>query len=293
MKDLKEVSVGLVQHSCGKNVQANKDRAVKEIRTAAEKGAQIICLQELFQSIYFCFEESPEYFKLAEKIPGKSTGFFQNLSKELGVVIIASLFEKRTEGLYHNTTIVTDADGSYLGLYRKQHIPDDPGYSEKFYFTPGDDGYKVFDTKFAKIGVLICWDQWFPEAARITALQGAEILFYPTAIGWDMNEASETLNQEQFNAWCTIQKSHSIANGLPVVAVNRVGEENNQRFWGSSFVTNGFGHVLHQCSSEKEETAVVNVSLKNTTYYRTTWPFLRDRRIDTYGPISKRFIDPE
>ncbi|NBC82577.1 MAG: acyltransferase [Bacteroidetes bacterium] len=293
MKDQKQVSVGLVQHRCNKDVQHNLDKAVQGIRAAAGKGAQIICLQELFQSIYFCFEESPEYFQLAEKIPGQTTELFQALSKELGVVIIASLFEKRTEGLYHNTTVVNDADGSYLGKYRKHHIPDDPGYSEKFYFTPGDGGYKVFNTRFANIGVLICWDQWFPEAARITALQGAELLFYPTAIGWDMNEAYESLNEEQFRAWQTIQQSHSIANGIPVISVNRTGEENNQRFWGSSFVTNGFGHILHQCSSEKEETAVVKVTLEDTVYYRTTWPFFRDRRVDTYKPITKRFIDPE
>jgi len=210
------------------------------------------------------------------------------------VVIIASLFEKRAEGLYHNTTAVIDADGSYLGKYRKMHIPDDPSFYEKFYFTPGDLGYKVFQTKFAKIGVLICWDQWYPEAARITALMGAEILFYPTAIGWATDQDEET-NQDQYNAWQTIQRSHAVANGVPVVSVNRVGFEQDgaMKFWGGSFVTNAQGKLLYLASHENEETTVTNIDLKESNYFRMHWPFLRDRRIDSYQPITKRFIDEE
>jgi N-carbamoylputrescine amidase len=209
----------------------------------------------------------------------------------LGVVIIASLFEKRAAGLYHNTTAVLDADGTYLGKYRKMHIPDDPGYYEKFYFTPGDLGYKVFETKFAKIGILICWDQWYPEASRITALMGAEVLFYPTAIGWDTNETDPNTNREQYNAWQTIQRSHAIANGVHVVSVNRVGREADQQFWGGSFVANPFGSLLYLGSHENEEVHVQEIDLAKTEYYRSTWPYLRDRRIDSYDPILKRYID--
>lgn len=233
----KIVNIGLVQMSCQADVEANVQKAITGIREAARKGAQIVCLQELFTSLYFCDVEDHHNFSLAEPIPGPTTERLGQLAGELGVVIVASLFEKRAQGLYHNTTAVLDADGTYLGKYRKMHIPDDPGYYEKFYFTPGDLGYKVFDTKFAKIGVLICWDQWYPEAARITSLMGAEILFYPTAIGWDATEPDPEQNKEQYNAWQTIQRSHSIANGVPVVAVNRVGEENGQQFWGGSFST--------------------------------------------------------
>jgi N-carbamoylputrescine amidase len=212
----------------------------------------------------------------------------------LGVVIIASLFEKRTQGIYHNTTAVLDADGAYLGKYRKMHIPDDPSYYEKFYFTPGDLGYKVFKTKFATIGVLICWDQWYPEAARITALMGAEILFYPTAIGWATNQ-DEYTNNEQYNAWQTIQRSHAVANGVHVVSVNRVGFEQNgaMKFWGGSFVANPFGNLIYKASHEEEETVVVEIDTALTDKYRTHWPFLRDRRIDSYQPITKRYIDEE
>jgi N-carbamoylputrescine amidase len=220
----KKVKVGTVQMSCTKDPQENLTKAIEKIREAAAKGAQIVCLQELFRSLYFCDVEDYENFKLAEAIPGPSTDALSAVAKETGVVIIASLFEKRTEGLYHNTTAVIDADGTYLGKYRKMHIPDDPAYYEKFYFTPGDLGYKVFKTKFATIGVLICWDQWYPEAARITSLMGAEILFYPTAIGWATSQ-DEATNSEQYNAWQTIQRSHAVANGLHVVSVNRVGFE--------------------------------------------------------------------
>jgi N-carbamoylputrescine amidase len=284
--------VGLVQMSCSADVESNLLKAEAGIRDAASKGAQIVCLQELFTSLYFCDVEDYENFKLAEPIPGKSTDRMTVLAKELGVVIIASLFEKRAQGIYHNTTAVIDADGSYLGKYRKMHIPDDPAYFEKFYFTPGDMGYKVFNTKFANIGILICWDQWYPEAARLTALAGAEILFYPTAIGWATSQSEET-NVEQYNAWQTIQRSHAIANGVHVVSVNRVGLEQNgaMKFWGGSFVSNPFGTLLAKASHENEEVIVVDIDLEKTDQYRTHWPFMRDRRIDSYSDIVKRYID--
>ncbi len=289
---MSKVKVGLVQMSCVKEAQPNMERAIKGIRDAAADGAQIVCLQELFTSLYFCDVEDYENFKLAETIPGTSTDTLSAIAKELNVVIIASLFEKRAQGIYHNTTAVLDADGSYLGKYRKMHIPDDPAFYEKFYFTPGDLGYKVFETKFAKIGVLICWDQWYPEGARITALMGAEILFFPTAIGWATAQDEET-NSEQYNAWQTIQRAHSVANGVHVVSVNRVGLEQNglMKFWGGSFVSNTFGKLLYQASHDKEETKVVELDLEKTDFYRTHWPFMRDRRIDSYQPITKRFID--
>jgi len=288
----KLVKVGLVQMSCTKEPKENLARAIQKVREAAAKGAQIVCLQELFTSLYFCDIEDYENFKLAEAIPGPSTESLSSVAKELGVVIIASLFEKRTEGIYHNTTAVLDADGAYLGKYRKMHIPDDPAYYEKFYFTPGDLGYKIFKTKFANIGILICWDQWYPEASRITALMGAEILFYPTAIGWATSQ-DEATNTEQYNAWQTMQRSHAIANGLHVVSVNRVGFEQDgaMKFWGGSFVANPFGSILYKASHENEEVHVQEVDLKKTDSYRTHWPFLRDRRIDSYQPITKRFID--
>ncbi len=280
--------------SCVKETQPNLDKAIKGIREAAKDGAQIVCLQELFTSLYFCDVEDYENFKLAEAVPGPSTDALSKIAKELNVVIIASLFEKRTSGIYHNTTAVLDADGTYLGKYRKMHIPDDPAFFEKFYFTPGDLGYKIFETKFAKIGVLICWDQWYPEAARITSLMGAEILFYPTAIGWATAQDEKT-NEEQYNAWQIIQRSHAVANGVHVVSVNRVGLEQNglMKFWGGSFVSNPFGSLLHLSSHDKEETSVVEIDLDKTDFFRTHWPFLRDRRIDSYQPITKRFIDEE
>lgn len=278
--------------SCTADKEANLTKAVERVREAAAKGAQIVCLQELFTSLYFCDVEDYANFQLAEAIPGPSTDRLTALARELGVVIIASLFEKRAEGLYHNTTAVLDADGTYLGKYRKMHIPDDPAYYEKFYFTPGDLGYKVFKTKFATIGVLICWDQWYPEGARITSLMGAEILFYPTAIGWATSQDAPT-NTEQYNAWQTIQRSHSVANGVHVVSVNRVGLEQQgaMKFWGGSFITNPFGSILYQASHENEEVHVEELDLSKTDQYRTHWPFLRDRRIDSYQPITKRYID--
>jgi len=286
------VKVGLVQMCCTDDVSENLDKAVKGIKDAASKGAQIVCLQELFTSLYFCDVEDYDKFNLAEAVPGPSTNALGLVAKELDVVIVASLFEKRAQGIYHNTTAVIDADGSYLGKYRKMHIPDDPAYFEKFYFTPGDLGYKVFKTKFATLGVLICWDQWYPEAARLTALAGAEILFYPTAIGWATSQNQET-NDEQFNAWQTIQRSHAIANGVHVVSVNRVGLEQNglMKFWGGSFVSNPFGKLLAHASHDQEEVLVVEVDLAKTDQYRTHWPFMRDRRIDSYGEIVKRYID--
>ncbi|WP_353184153.1 carbon-nitrogen hydrolase [Parapedobacter lycopersici] len=287
---MRKVNIGTVQMSCVADKAANLAKAVEQIRVAASKGAQLICLQEIFSTLYFCDVEDYDNFKLAEPIPGPSTDVLAALAGELGVVIVASLFEKRTQGIYHNTTAVIDADGSYLGKYRKMHIPDDPGYYEKFYFTPGDLGYRVFKTKFATIGVLICWDQWYPEAARITALMGAEILFYPTAIGW-ANSQDDPTNTEQYNAWQTIQRSHAVANGIPVVAVNRVGEEAEMAFWGGSFISNPFGSLLYKASHDAEETVVTEVDLGQSDYYRTHWPFLRDRRVDSYAPVTKRFID--
>ena len=289
---MSKVKVGLVQMACSADAASNMNKAIAGIRDAAAKGAQIVCLQELFTSLYFCDVEDYENFKLAEPIPGPSTDSLSAVAKELGVVVIASLFEKRAQGLYHNTTAVLDADGSYLGKYRKMHIPDDPAYYEKFYFTPGDLGYKVFKTKFATLGVLICWDQWYPEAARLTALMGAEILFYPTAIGWATSQDSAT-NEEQYNAWQTIQRSHAVANGVHVVSVNRVGfeQEGAMKFWGGSFVSNPFGSLIVKASHDQEEVVVTELDLAKTDSYRTHWPFMRDRRIDSYGEIVKRFID--
>jgi N-carbamoylputrescine amidase len=286
----KEVKVGLIQMSCEKDVDVNMKKTVERIREAAQKGAQIVCLQELFRSLYFCDVEDYENFKLAEPIPGPTTDAFQKLAAELGVVIIASLFEQRAQGLYHNTTAVIDADGSYMGKYRKMHIPDDPGYYEKFYFTPGDLGYKIFNTKFGKLGVLICWDQWYPEAARITSLMGADILVFPTAIGWADSQTEET-NNDQYAAWQTIQRAHAVANGVHVVSINRTGVEGPMKFWGGSFVANPHGKLLYQASHDKEEVQVVSLNIEQSDYYRTHWPFLRDRRIDSYDPILKRFID--
>jgi N-carbamoylputrescine amidase len=289
---MSKVKVGLVQMSCSSSKEENMQKAIAGIKDAAAKGANIVCLQELFTSLYFCDVEDYENFKLAEKIPGATTDTLGEVAAACNVVVIASLFEKRTQGIYHNTTAVIDADGKYLGMYRKMHIPDDPAYYEKFYFTPGDLGYKTFDTKFAKIGVLICWDQWYPEASRLTALQGAEILFYPTAIGWATSQ-DEATNVEQYNAWQTIQRSHAVANGVHVVSVNRVGLEQDgaMKFWGGSFVSNPFGTLLYKGSHDNEETEVVEIDTDATDRYRTHWPFMRDRRIDSYENITKRFID--
>ena len=286
----RKVKVGIAQLKCEKDKQANINRAVQKIRELAQGGAQIICLQELFASLYFCDVEDYDNFALAESIPGPTTELFSSLAQELNVVIVASLFEKRAEGLYHNTAAVIDADGSYLGKYRKMHIPDDPSYYEKFYFTPGDMGYKVFRTKYATIGVLICWDQWYPEAARITAMKGADILFYPTAIGWATSQDRDT-NVEQYNAWQTIQRAHSVANGLPVVSVNRTGMEGDMQFWGGSFITNAFGALKYQAPHLEEALHIEELDLTENDSYRRHWPYFRDRRIDSYQPILKRFCD--
>lgn len=294
MGSSKNVKIGTVQMSCTASPTENLAKAQEKIREAAKKGAQIVCLQELFTSLYFCDVEDYENFTLAEPIPGPSTDVLAILAKELGVVIIASLFEKRTHGIYHNTTAVLDADGAYLGKYRKMHIPDDPAYYEKFYFTPGDLGYKIFKTRFATIGVLICWDQWYPEGARITTLMGAEVLFYPTAIGWATSQ-DEATNDEQHNAWQTMQQAHAVANGVHVVGVNRVGFEQNgaMKFWGGTFVANPFGRLLYKASHDQEEVNVIEVDLNESDKYRTHWPFLRDRRIDSYQPITKRYLDED
>ena len=294
MKNFNEteiIRIGLVQSASSSDPDRNMAVAEAQIRHAARQGAQMVCLQELFRTLYFCDTEDHRHFRLAEPVPGPATARMQTLAAELNVVIIASLFEERAPGLYHNTVAVIDADGAYLGKYRKSHIPDDPGFYEKFYFTPGDTGYQMFQTKYARIGTLICWDQWYPEAARITALMGADILFFPTAIGWDTAETSEAMNCEQYEAWQTIQRSHAIANGVHVVAVNRVGTEAGTRFWGGSFVTNPFGTVLYQAPHDTPETQVVEIDLRLNRKYREIWPFLRDRRIDTYQPIVNRWLD--
>jgi N-carbamoylputrescine amidase len=289
---MSKIKVGIVQMSCVQDKETNLQKAIGKIREAAQQGAQIVCLQELFTSLYFCDTENYNHFQLAEAIPGPTTEILQTIAREKRIVIVASLFEKRAPGIYHNTTAVIDADGEYLGKYRKMHIPDDPAFYEKFYFTPGDLGYKVFTTAYAKIGILICWDQWYPEAARITSLMGAEILFYPTAIGWSTAQDQPT-NEEQFNAWQTIQRSHAVANGVHVVSVNRVGFEQDgaMKFWGGSFVSNPFGKILYQASHDHEEVTVQELDTDKTDNYRTHWPFMRDRRIDSYQPITKRFID--
>src|SRR5450432_3911661 len=289
---MSKVRVGIVQMSCVQDKNTNLQKALEKIREAVSKGAQIVCLQELFTSLYFCDTENYDHFGLAESIPGPSTETLQAIARDNNIVIIASLFEKRAQGIYHNTTVVLDADGTYLGKYRKMHIPDDPAFYEKFYFTPGDLGYKIFKTKFAVFGVLICWDQWYPEAARITSLMGAEILFYPTAIGWASSQDDAT-NTEQYNAWQTIQRSHAVANGVHVISVNRVGEEAGLKFWGGSFVANPFVTVLYQASHHDEEVIIQEIDLEKTDYYRTHWPFLRDRRIDSYQPIKQRLLDGE
>jgi N-carbamoylputrescine amidase len=280
--------------SCSTDLGANLAKAGRRTREAAGRGAQIVCLQELFRSQYFCREENAELFALAEPIPGPSTDVLSKLASELRVVIVAPLFEQRAAGLYHNTATVIDADGSLLGLYRKMHIPDDPLYYEKFYFTPGDLGFPNFNTRYGRIGVLVCWDQWYPEGARLASLRGANILFYPTAIGWHPAEKQQH-GAAQLDAWRTIQRSHAIANGIFVAAVNRVGFEgpsnNGVEFWGSSFIADPFGQILAEASTDKEETLVVECDLRRMEEVRRNWPFLRDRRIDAYSPILERWLD--
>lgn len=280
--------------ACSTDPKENLDKAVVLIREAAARGAQVVCLQELFRSQYFCRKEDADLFDLAEAIPGESTEVIGRIAKETGTVVVASLFERRAAGLYHNTASVLNADGALLGLYRKMHIPDDPLYYEKFYFTPGDLGFRNFDTAYGRIGVLICWDQWYPEAARLTAMQGADVLFYPTAIGWHPYEKVEH-GASQLAAWQTIQRSHAIANGIYVAAVNRIGFEgepgDNLEFWGHSFVSDPFGVVVAEASQDREEILVVECDPAHAEEVRRNWPFFRDRRVDAFGAITSRWLD--
>lgn len=289
------MKIGVIQMVCSANSQENLERAVGKVEEAVMNGAQIICLPELFRSQYFCQQEDADLFDLAESVPGSSTEVFSQVAKQHGVSILVSVFERRTAGVYHNSLVVLGERGEIAGHYRKMHIPDDPAYYEKYYFTPGDLGFQAIKTTHATVGPLICWDQWYPEAARMTALQGAEILFYPTAIGWHPKEKSAE-GQAQREAWMTIQRSHAIANGVFVVAVNRVGHEapaggDGLEFWGSSFVCDPFGVVLAQASVDQAETLIVDIDLKRIEEVRRNWPFLRDRRIDAYEGITKRFLD--
>ncbi len=293
--------VGLVQMSATPDPEKNLQRAVDHVRNAAKSGAQIVCLPELFQTQYFCQREDTALFDLAEPIPGPITEQLSALAKELAIVLVASLFEKRAAGIYHNTAVLFDAGGELRGIYRKMHIPDDPLYYEKYYFTPGDLGFRAFDTNVGRIGTLVCWDQWYPEGARLTALQGAHLIFYPTAIGWHPSEKKE-FGEAQYDAWRTIQRSHAIANGVYVAAVNRVGFENGDirgnkapgaglEFWGGSFLCDPFGRVLAEASHDKEEILIGEVDIKSLEDIRRNWPFLRDRRIDSYAAITSRLID--
>jgi N-carbamoylputrescine amidase len=287
-------TLGLIQMRCAADPEANMAAAIDRVREAAKRGATIVCLPELFLSPYFCQREDPSLFDLAEPIPGPRTERLAKAAKDATVVLVASLFEKRAPGLYHNTAVVFDADGKRLGIYRKMHIPDDPLYFEKYYFTPGDTGFKAFGTSRGKVGTLVCWDQWYPEAARLTALAGAEVLLYPTAIGWHPKEKAE-FGQAQHEAWETAQRAHAIANGVYVAAVNRVGHEGpadgGLEFWGASFVFDPFGRLLARASHDREEILVVPCDRRRTEETRRNWPFFRDRRIDAYGPITQRMID--
>ena len=293
--------VGLVQMSATPDPEKNLQHALTKVRDAAAQGAQIVCLPELFQTQYFCQREDAALFDLAEPIPGPTTAKLADLAKQLGIVLIGSLFEKRAAGVYHNTAVLIDADGTLRGIYRKMHIPDDPLYYEKYYFTPGDLGFKAFDTQLGKVGTLVCWDQWYPEGARLTALQGAQVLFYPTAIGWHPDEKAQ-YGEAQYDAWQTIQRAHAIANGVYVAVVNRVGFEQGDirgnkasgkglEFWGGSFIADPFGRVIAKASHDKEEILIGEVDLHLLEDTRRNWPFLRDRRIDSYGPITSRLID--
>jgi N-carbamoylputrescine amidase len=293
--------VGLVQMQCGPEPEQNLEHAMEMVREAAGKGANVVCLPELFMTQYFCQREDHALFDLAEPIPGPTTTRLSQLARQQGVVLIASLFEKRAPGIYHNTAAIFEKDGALAGIYRKMHIPDDPLYYEKFYFTPGDLGFKALDTNVGKVGTLVCWDQWYPEGARLTALQGANVLFYPTAIGWHPAEKEEW-GEAQYDAWRTIQRAHAIANGVYVAVVNRVGHETGNirgnevkgpglDFWGGSFLADPFGRVIAEGSHDKEEVLIGEVDLRKMEEIRRNWPFLRDRRIDSYAPITQRFID--
>ena len=286
------IRIALVQGYDQGSKEANLAYTIARIREAASGGAKIICTQELFNLPYFCTIQDPKNFNLAEPVPGPTTDKLAMLAKKLGVVLIASLFERRSSGIYHNTAAILNADGSYLGKYRKMHIPQDPGFEEKFYFTPGDLGYKVWDTAFGKIGVLICWDQWYPEAARLAALGGAEILFYPSAIGWLKNEKGD-LGIAQHNAWETIQCGHAVANGCYVATVNRVGEESEIEFWGQSFIANSYGQVMDRASADTDAIVYADCDLLGLEETRRDWPFFRDRRVASYSGISELMLDQE
>jgi N-carbamoylputrescine amidase len=294
-------TIGLVQMSCSPDPDENLQRAGRYITDAARSGAQVVCLPELFRTQYFCQREDAALFDLAEPVPGPSTEFMSRIARENKIVIIASVFERRAPGLYHNTAVVLDADGAIKGLYRKMHIPDDPLYYEKFYFTPGDLGFRAFDTEYGRVGALVCWDQWYPEGARLTALQGAQVLFYPTAIGWHPDEKAQ-FGKSQHDAWRTIQRAHAISNGVFVAAVNRSGHEfgdirgkraegKGLEFWGGSFLCDPFGRVIAEASHDREEILIGQCSLRELEEIRRNWPFLRDRRIDSYSGITQRFLD--
>ncbi len=294
---MKELKIGFLQQHNTADTVNNIERLCDGIRDLAQRGAELVVLQELHNSLYFCQVESVDNFDLAEPIPGPSTDIYGRLAKELGIVLVTSLFERRAAGLYHNTAVVFEKDGTIAGKYRKMHIPDDPAYYEKFYFTPGDLGFRPIDTSVGRLGVLVCWDQWYPEAARLMALQGAELLIYPTAIGYESSDAPEE-QQRQRMAWQTVMRGHAVANGLPVVAVNRVGHEedpsqqtNGIQFWGTSFVCGPQGEIHYEASTDEEESIIVSIDIERAEQVRRWWPFLRDRRIENYGDITRRFID--
>lgn len=294
---MRKIKAGLIQQKNRKNLQDNLNILAENIKECAEKGAELVVLQELHNTLYFCQTENTELFDLAETIPGPSTAFYSELAASLKIVLVTSLFEKRAPGLYHNTAVVFDKDGTIAGKYRKMHIPDDPAYYEKFYFTPGDIGFEPIQTSIGKLGILVCWDQWYPEAARLMALKGAELLIYPTAIGWESSDTEEE-KQRQLNAWIISQRAHAVANGLPVISVNRVGHEpdpsgqtNGIQFWGNSFVAGPQGEFLAQAGNEKAQNLIVEIDMERSENVRRWWPFLRDRRIDEYGDLTKRYID--
>lgn len=294
---MRELKIGILQQHNIADTKKNIERLAENITDLAQRGAELVVLQELHNSLYFCQTEDVNNFDLAEPIPGPSTDFYGELARKLGIVLVTSLFEKRATGLYHNTAVVIEKDGTIAGKYRKMHIPDDPAYYEKFYFTPGDIGFHPIDTSVGRLGVLVCWDQWYPEAARLMALQGAEMLIYPTAIGYESSD-TEAEQQRQREAWTTVMRGHAVANGLPVIAVNRVGHESDPseqtggiQFWGSSFVAGPQGELLYRASDNEEESIILNIDLDHSEQVRRWWPFLRDRRIDEYKAITKRFID--
>lgn len=293
----KVIKVGIVQQSCSADIKGNIEKLKNNIKDVAQKGAQLVVLQELHNSLYFCQVEDTNMFDLAESIPGPSTDFYGTLAKEYGIVLVTSLFERRAPGLYHNTAVVFEKDGTIAGKYRKMHIPDDPAYYEKFYFTPGDIGFEPIETSIGKLGVQVCWDQWYPEGARLMALKGAEILIYPTAIGWESSDTDDE-KARQCDAWTTVQRGHAVANGLPVISVNRVGHEddpsgqtNGIQFWGNSFIAGPQGEILAKASNSKEENIVIELDMQRSENVRRWWPFLRDRRIEKFDDLAKRFID--